>query len=134
MYVATARGPYRSDDKGEHWELINNGIQRRYALHIAVAPDDADIVLLTVSDNSRRQNPQLCRSTTGGREWKPIESVGSADDMVVAIDWDPGNPLRVYAGTDGGNIFVSEDRGESWQPITVSLPTIAVGGLIAGPA
>lgn len=134
VYVATARGPYRSDDGGEHWELINNGIQRRYALHIVAAPDDADIVLLTVSDNSRRQNPQLYRSTTGGREWKPIEAVGSDDDMVVAIDWDPANSRRVYAGTDGGKIFVSEDRGESWQPITVSLPTIAVGALIAGPA
>lgn len=134
VYIATARAPYRSDDEGEHWELINNGLQRRYTLHITAAPDDADIVLVTVSDNSRRQNPQFYRSTTGGHDWKLIESVGSDDDMVVAMDWDPGDPRRVYAGTDRGRIFVSEDRGESWEPIAVSLPTIAVGALIAGPA
>ena len=133
VYVATARVPYRSDDEGEHWELINSGLQRPYTLHIAAAPDDADLVLVTVSDNSRRQNPQLYRSTNGGREWKLIEAVGSGDDMVVAIDWDANNPQRVYAGTDGGRIYCSGDRGESWEQVPVSLATVAVGALIVGP-
>ena len=133
MYVATARGPYRSDDEGDNWEFINRGLDRRYALHITAAPDDADIVLLTVSENSRRLNPQLQRSTNGGRDWTLVESVGSDGDMVVALDYDPANPRRVYAGTDGGRIFCSEDRGESWEALAVKLPTIAVGGLIAGP-
>ena len=89
VYVATARGPYRSADEGQHWELINHGLQRPYALHISAALDDADLVLVTVSTNARRQQPQLYRSTTGGAEWQPIISMGSEDDMVVAIDWDP---------------------------------------------
>ena len=63
VYVATARGPYRSADEGQHWELINHGLQRPYALHISAALDDADLVLVTVSTNARRQQPQLYRST-----------------------------------------------------------------------
>lgn len=132
VYVATARGPYRSDDEGENWEFMNQGIDRRYALHIAVAPEDADIVLLTVSENSRRGNPQLLRSTNGGRNWQAVGSVGGDDDMVVGIDWDPNNPRRVYAGTDHGRVYSSEDNGESWTQIPVELGTIAVGALIAG--
>ncbi len=132
MYVATARGPYRSDDEGQHWELINHGLQRSYALHISAAPDDADLVLVTVSTNARRQQPQLYRSTTGGSEWQHITSVGSDDDMVVAIDWEPSDPQRVYAGTDRGAIFCSQDRGVSWEPVPISLPTIAVGALAVG--
>jgi photosystem II stability/assembly factor-like uncharacterized protein len=132
VYVATARGPYRSDDEGQHWELINHGLQRPYALHISAAPDDADLVLLTVSTNARRQQPQLYRSTTGGSEWQYIMSPGSDDDMVVAIDWDPSNPQRVYAGTDRGAIFCSHDRGVSWEPLPIRLPTIAVGALGVG--
>src|SRR6266704_1292022 len=80
VYVATARGPYRSDDEGQHWELINHGLQRPYTLHISAAPDDADLVLVTVSTNARRQQPQLYRSTTGGQAWQHITSVGSDDD------------------------------------------------------
>ena len=71
VYVAIARGLYRSADEGQHWELINHGLQRPYALHISAAPDDADLVLVTVSTNARRQQPQLYRSTTGGAEWRP---------------------------------------------------------------
>jgi len=132
VYVATARGPYRSDDEGQHWELINHGLQRPYTLHISAAPDDADLVLVTVSTNARRQQPQLYRSTTGGHTWQHIPSVGSDDDMVVAIDWDPSDPQRVYAGTDRGSIFCSHDRGVSWEPLPIRLPTVAVGALVVG--
>ena len=134
VYVATARGPYRSDDQGDHWELINSGLERPYTLHITASPDDADLVLVTVSSNAGRQNPQFYRSTNGGRRWQLIEAVGSQDDMVVAIDWDATEPRRVYVGTDRGQIYGSEDRGESWQAVPVSLPTIAVSALIVGPA
>ena len=132
MYVATAMGPYRSDDEGQQWELSNSGLQRPYTVHIAAAPHDADLVLVSVSGSFQRQNAQLYRSTTGGRHWQQIEGAGSDDDMVVAMDWDPGDPRRVYAGTDRGKLFWSNDRGESWEPLPLSLPAIAVGALVVG--
>ena len=134
VYVATARGAYRSDDRGDNWELITNGLERPYTLHITVAPDDADLVLVTVSSNAGRQSPQFYRSTDGGRRWRLVEAVGSDEDMVVAVDWDATDTQRVYVGTEGGRIYCSEDRGESWQAIPVSLPAIAVSALIVGPA
>ena len=131
VYVATARGPYRSDYGGDNWEFIGDGLERRYALHIAPAPEDADIVLLTVSENSRRLNPQLLRTTNGGGDWQVVDSIGRNDDMVVGIDWDPSNPRRVYAGTDHGKVYYSENLGESWEKIPLELGTIAVGALVA---
>ena len=90
VYVATPEAPIAVTMRAA-LELINHGLQRPYALHISAAPDDADLVLLTVSTNARRQQPQLYRSTTGGHEWQYMTSVGSDNDMVVAIDWDPSN-------------------------------------------
>ena len=133
VYVATAEAPYRSDDGGDHWEVINNGLERRYTLHISAAPHDADLVLVTVSTNAGRANPQLYRSTDGGSHWKLIESVGNDGDMVVAIDWDPISQNRVYAGTDGGKIYCSDDGGQQWKPVPVDLPTIAIGAMIVAP-
>ena len=132
VYVATARAPYRSDDGGGQWELINAGLERRYTLHIAAAPDDADLALVTVSENARRGNPQFYRSTDGGRSWTLVEGLGQGEnpeDMVVAFDWDEQEPGRVYAGTDGGKLFGSEDRGVTWRELPVALPTVAVGAL-----
>ena len=132
IYVATARAPYRSDDGGASWQLINAGLDRRYTLHIAAAPDDADLVLVTVSENARRGNPQFYRSADAGRSWQLVEGLGQGEhpqQMVVAFEWDPQDPSRVYAGTDGGELFRSADRGLTWQPLPVRLPTVAVGAL-----
>lgn len=133
IYVATAQAPYRSDDGGENWEQINNGLDRRYTLHISASPDDADLVLVTVSTNAGRDNPQFYRSSDGGRNWKLIESIGADDDMVVAIDWDPFTKDRAYAGTDGGKIYQSDDGGQKWKQAPLSLPTIAIGAMIVAP-
>ena len=132
VYVATASAPFRSDDEGDHWELINSGLQRRYTLHVAAAPDDADLVLVTVSANAGRKDPQFYRSTDGGRNWQFVEALGHGEnpsDMAVAFEWDTQSPDRVYAGTDGGKLFCSEDRGQSWEQLPVSLPSVAVGAI-----
>ena len=132
IYVATARAPYRSDDGGANWLLINTGLERRYTLHIAAAPDDADLVLVTVSENARRGNPQFYRSTDAGQNWTLVDGLGAGEnpeDMVVAFDWDPQDANRVYAGTDGGGLYSSADRGLTWQRLPVQLPTVAVGAL-----
>ena len=132
VYAATASAPFRSDDGGNKWELINGDLQRRYTLHIAAAPDDADLVLVTVSENARRKSPQFYRSTDGGRSWQLVAGLGEgeeAEDMVVAFDWDIRSPSRVYAGTDGGNLYQSIDRGETWEQLPVELPSVAVGAL-----
>ena len=136
VYVATASAPYRTDDGGDSWELINDGLDRRYTLHVSAAPDDADLVLVTVSENARRNNPQFYRSTDGGQSWALVKGLGSGEnpeDMVVAFEWDPHSPGQVYAGTDGGKLFCSRDRGESWEQLPVNLSSVAVGALaVAG--
>lgn len=137
VYVATARAPYRSDDSGDHWEPINAGLDRRYTLHIAASPNDADVVLVTVSENARRLNPQFYRSTDAGQTWTLVDGLGEGEnpeDMVVAFDWDLQEPNRVYAGTDGGGLFSSDDRGVTWQRLSVQLPTVAVGALAVSAA
>ncbi len=135
VYAATASAPYRSDGDGGQWEKINDGLERRYTLHIAAAPDDADLVLVTVSENARRKSPQFYRSTNGGQTWRLVEGLGrgeEAEDMVVAFEWDAKSPQRVYAGTDGGELYVSGDRGETWEQLPVALPSVAVGALAVG--
>lgn len=132
IYVATAVAPYRSDNGGETWEMINDGLDRRYTLHISAAPDDADLVLVTVSENARRGSPKFYRSTDAGRSWELVQGVGEGDeptDMMVAFEWDPQEPNTVYGGTDGGKLYRSGDRGVTWEPLPIAVGTVAVGAL-----
>ena len=136
VYAATASAPFRSNNGGDEWEKINDGLARRYTLHIAAAPDEADVVLVTVSENARRKSPQFYRSTDGGQRWTLVEGLGEgeeAESMVVAFEWDPSSPNDVYAGTDGGMLYHSANSGESWEQLPVTLSSIAVGALaVAG--
>jgi photosystem II stability/assembly factor-like uncharacterized protein len=82
-------GLYRSNDGGEHWDLV--GFQGHAVSSIVVDPRHPDIVIAAAGDKG------VERSTDGGKSWKstlPDEKVGG-----VWLVLDPDNPKNVYAGT-----------------------------------
>ena len=133
MYAGTAKGPFRSRDWGDNWESIGEKLDKRYVLPILAAPDDAERVLLGVADSSRRKAAQAYLSLDAGRTWDAASGLGTPDDMIVACAWDPSEPARVYAGSDHGRIYVSHDKGTTWDQTDVQLPRIAVGAMAAAP-
>lgn len=42
---------------------------------------------------------------------------------------DPNDPNKIYVGTPDGGLWVSNDHGASWQPLTQYLPSIGVSGI-----
>ena len=133
VYTATANGPYRSDDAGDTWKLVNSGLAKRYSVPVSSAPEDHRRVLVSVSDNAgRRSGARAYLSMDAGESWSMLD-IGADDDMVIAYEWDPYDSNRVYAGTDSGKLYVSRDCGENWEMIDAGLDSIAVGALVAGP-
>jgi photosystem II stability/assembly factor-like uncharacterized protein len=87
---------------------------------LAIDPRNADRILLGTSDG------QIFRSTDGGEIWRRIRpGIKASGFMVTVILFDGERPSIIYAGvkavtpqgeiTRGGNIFISEDDGESWR-------------------
>ncbi len=133
LYAATARQPWRSDDGGDTWTAIGEGLPHPYIVPIAAAPDDPNVVLVSCSTSFQRQTGYLARSTDGGRSWQQTTWPGPDHDMVIAIAWDRVDDRQVFAGTDGGRLYRSTDRGASWQTLPVALEQVAVGGLLVMP-
>ena len=133
VYAATAGGPYRTDDAGETWTSLLDGLERQYTVPISAAPDDPETLLVAVAKGAHRKGAQAYRSTDGGRSWNRLP-LGSDDDMVIVYAWDPANSGTVYAGTDSGLVYASPDAGESWEQLDVDLPPLAVGALQVAPA
>lgn len=107
-------GIYRSDDRGEHWERVNEerSLQQRawYYEHIFAHPTEAETIYVL--------NVEAWCSTDGGRTFTQISTPhGDNHDLWI----DPENPSRLIEGNDGGAI-VSLDGGLTWSSL-VNQPT-----------
>jgi len=136
LYLATGVGVYRSADGGATYDrLSRRGDRVGYPDFVFTDPSDDRTVYMGGSP----LNPPdwyangfadscVMRSTDEGRTWleldhgmpKPI--VGSFQAMTQHL-WDGGMMLIVGSAT--GEIYVSEDRGASWERITDQVPPIS---------
>jgi subtilase family serine protease/photosystem II stability/assembly factor-like uncharacterized protein len=124
---------------GPRWP-INPGLMppaiSGYVSWLAFDPSNADTVYLTYSTFGV---PHVWKSINGGQTWTNIDGSGSTglpDVPVHTIVVDPGNPNRLFVGTDVG-VFSSVDGGAHWaventgfaNVITEALATGQVGGV-----
>lgn len=106
----------RSNDKGEHWKEVAQGLTASNLQHVIAAQDKA---LVAVGDNGT-----IVRSRNGGAVWSLISKTGTAKNLrrVVAVS----GKVLVAVG-DEGIIVRSTDAGDSWFPVyTHSTPLLDV--------
>ncbi|MBN1247697.1 MAG: IPT/TIG domain-containing protein [Anaerolineae bacterium] len=117
LYAATGKGLYKSVDGGAVWFESQQGLSGVSPYALAVSPHDVDEVY--ASTNSRG----VLRSNSGGRSWQALDvpSPGWAANLAV----DPSTPTRVYFSCqqdDQPCVRISDDRGESWVTVPLTLP------------
>ncbi len=67
-----------------------------------------------------------------GGSWRALHGGLPAERVVRTLREDPRNPEALYLGTEFGAFF-SGDRGTSWAPLELGLPTVAVNDLMVHP-
>src|SRR5262249_36756698 len=55
----------------------------------------------------------LYRTTDGGSSWSRL-GTGLRDHSLLSVAVDPHSPRSLYAATDTGGVFRSDDAGERW--------------------
>lgn len=115
-----------SSDYGEHFTAVEvtdkikvsgNGMGRGNGERIAVDPNDGQIIFCGGRTGG------LIKSTDGGMTWESVESFPvkstSNENGINGIVFDK-NSKKIYVSVSQKketNIYVSEDGGESWNPI-----------------
>ena len=135
LYVGTDDGRvWVSMNDGGEWKEITAGLPARVHVSRLVASKyDAGTVYVTLSDR-REDNisPYIFRSTDHGKTWTKLVTDLPASPVNV-IREDPKNPNVLYCGTDMG-LYVSRDKGRSWQSIQGNLPSsVSVNDLFIHP-
>jgi len=106
-------GVLKSEDGGENWFPINNGIPdeegSRFVGFLEMHPEDPQI-LFAASGNNTWGDGGVFRTTDGGLNWTEVIS----DGIFTMVTFSPSDPDVVYAGS-GFAVYRSDDGGDHWQ-------------------
>ena len=124
----------RSDDAGGMWHEVSGNLPSDFGFPIDVhAHEPETIYVVPIKSDSEHFPPEgklrVYRSRTGGNEWEALTQGLPQKDCYVnvlrdAMAVDSLDPCGVYFGTTGGQVYVSADGGDSWNPIVRDLPAV----------
>ncbi len=110
-------GVYKSTDGGIKWTRLNQ-FQRTPVYGLAVHPANPQIVLVSVKE---KQKPKagIFGSKNGGTSFAQKESY-SGEHYITSLQFDLTNPNWAVAGSNRGQVLLSQDIGEKWQSVADS--------------
>jgi hypothetical protein len=134
MFLQNHWGLYRSDDRGESWTDIANGVPSDFGFPIAIHPQNADCAwIVPLEADTFRCTPEgklrVYQTRDGGKKWDAMADglpQKDAYETVLrdAMAVDLLDPVGVYFGTRSGKLFASPDEGKSWTTVMDGLPPI----------
>jgi photosystem II stability/assembly factor-like uncharacterized protein len=141
VYVGTQHGPYRSMDRGEHWEKLNVQDHGLPVWSLLFDPHDAKVLY------AGYENCEIYRSDDGGERWQqlpvavrfPEVTVGRGSNpakRVLELAANPANPAEIYGALEVGGIIRSLDGGEHWANMShgqyLNDDTVDMHGVLVG--
>ena len=139
IFMATGDGLYATDNAGKTWDHLTTRHDRvGYPDAMFLDPRNEDNLYVAGSCDApedwreeKMSHAAVVHSSDRGKTWRTLKN-GFAVPMVGNIEamgmyhWD--NQLAFTAGTATGEVYFSEDAGETWACIMENLPPISKAG------
>ena len=106
-------GVFITQDRGSRWATWNFGLIDLQILCLAASPQYSQNEFLIAGAESG-----IYRSKNGGRAWKMVDLHGDSAP-VTSLAFSPvfESDLSIFAGTLQGDLYHSQDRGNTWVSI-----------------
>jgi serine/threonine protein kinase len=134
LFLQNHWGLYRSDDAGESWQDIANGVPSDFGFAMAIHPRHPDwVYTIPVESDEFRCTPEgrlrVYRTRNAGESWEALSrglpQKGSYTTVLRhGMTTDTLDPPGVYFGTRHGIVYGSIDEGKTWKKIVEGLPAI----------
>jgi hypothetical protein len=134
LYAGTDDGRiHMTPDGGFTWKEIGNYLPRHlWCSRIETSNfKDGRVYMSLTGYRNDDFRTYLYKSEDFGRTWESIKS-NLPDESVNVIREDPVNEDIIYVGTDMG-VFVSLDRGQSWEVLQNGIPMSPAHDLVIHP-
>lgn len=125
-------GIYRSTDCARTWtEISQPGGPARFGFPIAVDPVDPDVAWVVPGHSDQLRTAIdgalcVCRTEDAGRSWQRLDA-GLPQEAAFDVVYRHALDLRgdrLAFGSTTGNLYTSDDRGESWTAVAQNLPPV----------
>jgi photosystem II stability/assembly factor-like uncharacterized protein len=134
LYQQNHVGMHRSDDGGQSWTEITDGLPTEFGFAAAAHPQDRDTFFVIPLDPGHgRCMPEgqaaVWRTRDAGSTWQRLDKGLPQRDAYVGVlregmAIDSYDTPGVYFGTSTGQLFASVDEGDTWTEIADYLPGI----------
>ncbi len=134
LYQQNHCGVYRTEDAGETWIDISEGLPSRFGFPIVVSPRDPETIFVIPEEGSEaRMTPGgflgIYRSKNRGSTWERLTQGLPQHDSFAHVYRagacaDTLEPSGVYVGTQGGQVLASRNGGDAWETIFNWLPPV----------
>jgi photosystem II stability/assembly factor-like uncharacterized protein len=134
LFLQNHWGLYRSDDWGDNWKDIANGVPSDFGFAMQMHPHDPDTVyIVPIEADIFRATPEaklrVYRTQNAGASWHPLTKglpqTGAYENVLRdALTVDSFDSAGIYFGTRSGKLYGSRDEGASWTEIAAALPPI----------
>jgi hypothetical protein len=134
LFLQNHWGLYRSDDWGDSWQDIANGVPSDFGFPIQSHPHEPDTAYaIPLQSDEFRVVPEaklrVYRTQDAGASWAPLtdglpQSRAFESVLRDGLAVDTHDPAGVYFGTRSGKLYASASGGEQWKAIAESLPSI----------
>ena len=126
LYIGTQDGPYRSTDRGEHWERLGFPDRNVTIWSLAIHPTRPNVMY------AGAQRIALYRSEDGGDTWRKLPQVKDPEhcgpnflSRLIRIGLEASRPDEIYLGLEVSGVLHSADNGETWKDLSAPLIKLA---------
>lgn len=134
MFMQFHGGVYRSDDAGETWLDIAEGLPSDFGFPMVIDPRDPGraFVIPLVADRDRvtpEGKVRVYETVDAGDTWIPRSDGLPQEDAYLtvlrqAFGRDGSDPMGLYFGATSGEVFGSADGGATWRTVAGRLAPV----------
>ena len=133
LYAQNHHGVYRSDDDGDTWTSIADGLPSDFGFVMLAHPRRAGTIWVVPLQSDGERIPPggrlaVHRSDDAGQTWTQLASgLPQTEFNAVLRDAaavDDAEPVGVYLGSRGGDVYASADEGATFTLVADHLPDV----------
>ena len=128
--AGSAGGAFCSDDEGISWRLMGEANRRQYTMGLAAHPTEPDRVIMSAAAGHpstwrTHAHCDVYLSTDSGRRFRTVvkDLLGGVPRRALVIN--PRVPSEAAFGTTTGELWYSNDGGESFDPVAEGLAELS---------